>query len=216
MYRQGYHLSTSHRRLLLFSPLLVILLGHLTIRIAWLWLGLWAWAPLALVYWGAQGYFMFRYGDGRKWLAPSKNGLGWKIGNVVVGLIPLAILLLNYRLLDHPVILITWLLFALINPWFEEGYWRGFLGDLTAEWPGWLSALYTTLLFTLSHPLMWGVTSIASRNWQALLSLVVMGFVWSYTYRKTGSLRWVIFSHLLVDLGNLAVPTFLNLYIPPH
>jgi membrane protease YdiL (CAAX protease family) len=206
----------TRQRWLLLSPLLIILLGHLTIRTAWLFLGLWAWVPLALVYWGAQGYFIVRFGEPRKWLAERKPGLGWKIGTVIVGLIPMAILILNYQLLAQPTIFIAWLLFALINPWFEEGYWRGLLGDATASWPAWLSAAYTTVLFTLSHPLMWGVTSIASRNWQALLSLLMMGWVWSYTYRRTGSLRWVIFSHVLVDLGNLAVPTFLNLYIPPH
>lgn len=208
--------TSSPNRWLLLSPVLIILLGYLTARIAGIWLGLWAWVPLALVYWGAQGYLIWRYGDRRRWLARGDGGRGWVIGTVIVGLIPLSILILNYKLLADPVVLISWLLFALINPWFEEGYWRGLLGDVTAAWPAWLSAAFTTILFVLSHPLMWGVHSIASRHWQALISLTVMGWVWSYTYRRTGSLRWVIFAHLLVDLGNLAVPTFLNLYIPPH
>jgi len=47
-------------------------------------------------------------------------------------------------------------------------------------------------------------------------SLVVMGAAWAVLYRKTGTLRWAVASHFMVDLFNLSVPVFQNLYIPPH
>ncbi|MFP7175081.1 CPBP family glutamic-type intramembrane protease, partial [Priestia filamentosa] len=84
------------------------------------------------------------------------------------------------------------------------------------EWfPKWMSILYTTILFVLSHPLMWGVFSIASTSYHLYIYLMVMGIVWSLTYFKTKSLRWVILSHFIVDVGNLTVLTFLNIYVPP-
>ncbi len=44
-------------------------------------------------------------------------------------------------LLDRAWIVALWLLLALINPWLEEGYWRGLLMDATDRWPGWLAVL---------------------------------------------------------------------------
>ncbi|MFC4663744.1 MULTISPECIES: CPBP family glutamic-type intramembrane protease [Oceanobacillus] len=47
------------------------------------------------------------------------------------------------------------------------------------------------------------------------ISLSLLGIVWSIIYFKTGSLRWAIFSHFLVNLGIMTVPVFLNVYVPP-
>src|SRR5690606_19379190 len=54
------------------------------------------------------------------------------------------------------VVFVAWLLFAMINPWLEEGYWRGLMLDATRHWPRWASNLYSTSLFTLNHPLLGG------------------------------------------------------------
>lgn len=207
------------RRLLLLSPWLVLIVGHVTARVAVNYIGVWAWVPLTLVYWGLLGA-LIAWGRGerdlRRWLAPARGRRGWSIGAVAVGLITVPILLLNLPLLADPVIFVLWLLFAFVNPWFEEGYWRGLLLDAASAWPRWLSTAYTTVLFTASHPLMWGVFSIANRDWMALVSLLLMGTVWSGAYHNTGTLRWAVAGHIVVDIGNLAVPVFLNLYIPPH
>ncbi|WP_396021241.1 type II CAAX prenyl endopeptidase Rce1 family protein [Bacillus sp. S/N-304-OC-R1] len=71
------------------------------------------------------------------------------------------------------------------------------------------------LFFVLSHPFMWGVFSIANRSYQMYISLFVMGVIWSLIRYRTKSLRWCVYSHMLVDFGNLSVFVFLNLYIPP-
>lgn len=107
------------------------------------------------------------------------------------------------------------LLFALINPWLEEMYWRGALLEAESGWPVWLNVLYSTLLFVMSHPLMWGVFSIGNRSPHLYLSLFLMEVVWAAIRYRTKSLRWPIYSHILVDIGNLSVFVFLNIYIPP-
>lgn len=207
------------QRFLILSPLFVLGLGHVVARIAIRSTGDWAWVPVLLVYWCTVGSFIVwgKEPDAlRRWLGPARGDRRWTVLAVLVGLIPLPILLLNIHLLAEPVVLVAWLAFALLNPWFEEGYWRGLLLDATGRWPRWASNLYSTSLFMLSHPLIGGLFAAANRDWMALSAIFVMGSVWAAAYQRTATLRWVVFSHVLVDLGNLAVPVFLGLYIPPH
>lgn len=150
------------------------------------------------------------------WFRPSRGPRLWTVLALAAGLIPLPILLLNLHLLTDPVLVAAWLLFAFINPWFEEAYWRGLLLDATRSWPKWAAVAYSTVLFAASHPIMWGVFSIANRDWMTSVSLLVMGTVWSVAYLRTETLRWTVLSHFLVDIGNLSVFVFLNVYIPPH
>jgi membrane protease YdiL (CAAX protease family) len=205
------------QRVVLLSPLIVLILGYVMARVGGELLGVWVWIPLILAYWGLLAFFMF-WGAGREtmrmWLRPAQGAPGWSVLAVLVGLIPLPILLMNWSLLRALTVWVPWLLFALINPWFEEGYWRGLLLDASATWKGWLRVLYTSGLFALSHPALWGVNSIGNRTITVIVSTFVMGIVWAVVYHKTRSLRWVIVAHILVDLLNMAVPVFLNLYAP--
>jgi len=206
------------QRLILLSPLGIIALGHLTARLAGIALGVWAWIPLVVVLWITWA-LLIAWGGGKKaiglWLRRPQGAWGWPILAVAVGLIPLPIFLWNWQLLSPVWVWLPWLAFALINPWLEEGYWRGLLLDAAAKWPGWLSILYTSVVFAISHPLMWGVHSIANRTLEVFISTFIMGLAWGIIYRKTRSLRWAIFSHFLVDVFNLSVAVFLNLFIPP-
>ena len=132
---------------------------------------------------------------------------------VVVGFIPFIVFLQNWRLLSPVWVWLPWLLFALINPWLEEGYWRGLLMDAASDWKAAKSVLYTSAVYAASHPLMWGVNSFANREWVVLVSTFIMGVFWAIIYRRTGSLRYAVLSHVLVDLFNLSVAIFLNLNI---
>jgi uncharacterized protein len=204
------------KRLILWSPLIVIGLGHLTAQMAGVWLGAWAWLPLTLVFWTTLSLFIVLGGGResvRRWLSKPQGSRGWLLLAALVGFIPFIVFLQNWRLLAPVWIWLPWLLFALINPWLEEGYWRGLLLDAASEWKAWASVLYTSAVYAASHPLMWGVNSFANREIVVLVSTFVMGVCWAIIYRRTGSLRYAVFSHVLVDLFNLSVAIFLNLNI---
>jgi membrane protease YdiL (CAAX protease family) len=211
--------STKWRqRLILLSPLAVIAIGHVTARLAGSVLGVWAWIPLTLSLW-AMFALLIGWGGGREaiqqWSRPPQGAWGWSVLAIVVGLIPLPLFLLNWELFDSAWLGLAWLIFALVNAPLEEGYWRGLLVDKATGWPGWLIVLYSSFFFAINHPLTFGVFSIANRHPITTISTFIMGVVWAIVYRKTGSLRWAVIAHLLVDLFNLSILAFLNVYVPP-
>lgn len=212
-------ISKNKRIVVLLSPPLIIIIGYLTATIFSSFINEWAWIPLAFVYWTSLAFCIF-YFKGEKrvkdWLEKSKpSKLSISLA-LIFGLFPMSVLLMNYHLFDSALIIVLWIAFALVNPWFEELYWRGLLLDAALEWfPKWISVGYSTVFFILSHPLMWGVFSIANSHYHVFITLLILGIVWSVIYFKTGSLRWAIFSHFLVNIGIMTVPVFLNIYIPP-
>ena len=210
--------SQNRQRLILLSPLVIIAVVRLTALFAKGVFGIWIWMPTHLVIWGMFG-FMIAWGGGReaikRWLQAPQGAWGWAVLAIVVGLTPLSIFILNWKLFPSVWIILAWLLFALINPLLEEGYWRGLLLDNTTSWPGWLGVLYSTFFFAINHPLTVGVYSIANRHPVVLISTFIMGLAWAVVYRKTHSLRWTIFAHVLVDLLNLSILAFLNIVVPP-
>jgi membrane protease YdiL (CAAX protease family) len=210
--------SEVRKRVILLSPLGIIAAGYLAARLAAVVFGIWGWIPGTLIVWG-MFVLMMAWGGGReaigRWLRAPQGGGGWSVLAVVVGLIPLNVFILNWKLFPSVWIVLAWLLFALINPPLEEGYWRGLLLDNTTSWPGWLGVLYSSFFFAINHPLTVGVYSIANRHPAVLVSTFVMGLVWAVVYRKTQSLRWTIFGHFLTDLLNLSILAFLNIVVPP-
>jgi uncharacterized protein len=210
--------SQNRQRLILLSPLVIIAVGRLIALLTQGALGIWVWIPMTLVVWGMFG-FMIVWGGGReaikRWLQAPQGAWGWAVLAMVVGVIPLTVFIAGWKLFPSVWIVLAWLLFALINPPLEEGYWRGLLLDNTKNWPGWLSVLYSTFFFAINHPLTIGVYSIANRNPAVLISTFIMGLAWSVVYRKTHSLRWTIIAHVLTDLLNLSILAFLNIVVPP-
>jgi membrane protease YdiL (CAAX protease family) len=174
---------------------------------------------MIVVVWGMFA-FMIAWGGGRegirRWLQSPQGAWGWSVLAVVVGLIPLSVFIQDWKLFPSVWMVLAWLLFALINPPLEEGYWRGLLLDNTARWPGWLGVVYSTFFFAINHPLTIGLYSIANRHPAVFISTLVMGLVWAVVYRKTHSLRWTIFAHMLTDLLNLSILAFLNIVVPPN
>ncbi len=216
--RAGGGREILRRRAVILSPIVLIALCHASQIGAGRFLGVWAWVPTILVFWGFIAAIIFWAGplaERARWLKPGRGSLLWPLLAVFVGAIPLPILLRNWHLLESSTVFVLWLAFAVLNPWFEEGYWRGLLLDATRHWPAPVAIAYSTAMFVVSHPLIWGVHSLANRHVHAFVALFVMGAIWALVYRRTGTLRAVIFAHLLADLFNLAVPVFLNLYVPP-
>ncbi|GAF63480.1 hypothetical protein BTS2_0371 [Bacillus sp. TS-2] len=212
-------ISKKKRVAILFTPPFIILVGCITAITFSSFIDEWAWIPLALVYWAAIGmcvYFLKGDKKVKDWLRKSVSSKTSVILAFVFGLFPMTILFMNVHLFESPLIIVLWIGFALINPWFEEIYWRGLLLDAAAGiMSKWIGVGYSTIFFMLSHPLMWGVFSIANSHYHVFVYLFLLGIIWSIIYYKTGSLRWAIFSHFLVNIGIMTVPVFLNIYIPP-
>lgn len=211
-------MTTRQRFEILLSPLLVLTIGHVSAQVFGQILGAWAWVPLALVFWSTIGLLSYRYEGLKGWRArfngPS-GAWGWALLAVLIGLLPLPLFLQNWKLLLPIQMFLPWLVFGLVNPWFEEGYWRGLLFDACQGWPSALRIAYTTFVFAISHPLMFGVNSIGVRSPEVLISTAIMGSVWALIYLKTRSLRWCVASHVMVDLLSVSVPVFLNEFVPP-
>ena len=210
-------LTGVRRRLVILSPFGLVVTCHLVERAAGHALGVWAWVPTMMVFWATIAALIL-WGAGRHalgcWLQAPQGGWVWSVLAVAVGLLSLREFLAERHVLESATVFSLWLAFGLLNPWFEESYWRGLLIDATAGWVGGLGVVYSTLLFALSHPLIWGVNSIALRHPAALVGLALVGAVWSVAYRRTGSLRYAIAGHALANLLGLSVPTLLNLHVP--
>jgi len=110
-------------------------------------------------------------------------------------------------------LIVLWILFAIVNPIAEEMFWRSYLLD-NLSWKPAIKIIFSSLLFLLSH-MMWGVFSVTIRSYIMIMPLLIMGIAWGYVYHKTKSLKWCIIAHFFVDIMNLSVWVFLNIYIPP-
>ncbi|MCX8058199.1 MAG: CPBP family intramembrane metalloprotease [Spirochaetes bacterium] len=205
--------------LMIISPFIIILSGFLTAKFAGIILKEWAWIPLTLVLWGLMGFFIF-FGLKKKnlkiqsYLFFEKINI-YKILSLIAGFIPFALFLMNINLIkNNKNLIIFWLLFSIINPFFEEFYFRGVLLIYTENWKAFLSVLYSTFLFAVNHPISWGVNSIANRHPVTFISTFIMGLVWAINFKKCKDLLFPIIGHFLVDLFNLSVFIFLNIYVP--
>jgi hypothetical protein len=163
----------------------VIALGFAMERLAGLSMGAWACIPTMFVFWSAvAGLILWgRPGNpAQRWLRRPRGAGAWSVLAVGVGLLSVREFVLGWHVLQSPTLVALWLGFGLLNPWLEEGYWRGLLIDATRGWPWGLGVVYSTALFALSHPLVWGVHSTALRHPAALVGLGLVGGVWGVAY----------------------------------
>jgi membrane protease YdiL (CAAX protease family) len=144
-------------------------------------------------------------------LKKAKGSFGWNILALFIGILPLPLFLLHYEELAIWQVSLPWILLATINPWLEEFYWRGLVMDYTKNWPNWTAVLFTSLLFALNHA-VFGVNSELNNGLTVIISTFIMGIIWGLVYKKTGSLKWIILVHFLVDFCNLSSASFLDLY----
>ncbi|GFZ33197.1 hypothetical protein CSC2_37230 [Clostridium zeae] len=168
-------------------PLIIILAGSLTAIIASKYINAWAFIPLAIVYWTSIIVVV----------KPTKNiltsYLKKPVDNLKVSIFSLIPVFLcgfsfiwGIKYIETPSLIIMWIIFAVINSFTEEIFWRGYLID-NLTWKPSVKVIYTTILFSLSHPLMWGVFSITIRSYIMVLPLLTMGLIWGYVYHKTKS-----------------------------
>ncbi|MCI4568029.1 CPBP family intramembrane glutamic endopeptidase [Lysobacter sp. CFH 32150] len=205
------------RLLAALSPLVLMAVCIPAQHVAGARLGVWAWVPTMLLFWTTIAIAVNWFGGRRalaRWLQPAQGAMLWGALGVGVGLLSLPGFLAHWQIVREPSILVFWLAFGLINPWFEEAYWRGMLMDATASWGGLLSVVYSAAWFALSHPLIWGVHATAMRQWPVIAALFFVGVIWAVVYRRSKSIRWTIAGHMLANLLGMAVPVLLNLYDP--
>ncbi len=213
----------SHSYLVAASPVLILVIGRLGALFFTARLGRWAWVGSSLVYWGSMVAAILLLGDKgqfRRWFGKSQGSRWWAVPAIGMGLIAFPLLLIpNLHVLADWPLAIAWLAFGAINATCEEIFWRGFLLDQTAHLPRSVGVLYSTVLFTILHPLMLGVFSeiqaFDPSQPLALLPffviLVALTLVLCLLYLKTKSLRLAILSHFLSDLGNLSIFLFMNI-----
>ena len=206
------------QRFIIFSPVLVVLISNITIRLAERFLGVWAWVPWIAVYW-ASICFLVLWGSGKetikKWMGRPQGSWLWSALAILLVLSSLPMFISSWQLLKPIYVWLPWLIVGLINPFLEEWYWRGLLLDKTIMWPSWLSVVGTNIFFSLNHLFGIAVTSVGSRNPIFLINTFVLGVIFAVVYKKTNSLRWVIVAHAIADLFGLSVAVFLNLWVPP-
>ena len=212
------HPDRARKQLILFSPLVVILLGQLAARTMGPAMGVWSWVPLNIGSWITMA-LLIGWGGGRqailRWLSPSRGNWLWPALAIVVAVFPTLPMLFpdTWRLFLQLKIWPPTLLFVVFNPCAEEGYWRGLLLDAVGNKNKWLGVLYSSTLFMVNH--LWiSVMVIGARNPIASVFQFVFGVLMSITYLKTQSLRWPLIAHFLTNLLTPTVAVFLNLYVP--
>lgn len=197
------------------SPIVLILVCHLFVVFLYKIVGQWIFAPAFILYWGLSALIVFKltgfYYIKKLFIKPIGK-IGWSILSIIVGFLPLPIILSNTSIITIPLMLLS-VLFAIINPFFEELYWRGFVLDNTFR-SKLISSIYSSILFLLSHLFIWGIFSYGNRNLYLFVSLTIMSIAWCIVRIKTKSLWLCIISHIFVDLFNLLVFVMLNIYIP--
>jgi len=197
------------------SPIERIVVCSVSAVLLYPFLGQWVFIPVVIFYWGISFLITLKFAgiSGIKnWLQKPTGKRGWLVLSIVVGFIPLPILLTNLPIITLPLMLLS-IPLVVLNPFFEELYWRGFVLDFTFSSKK-ISSLYSSILFILSHLFIWGVFSYGNRNYFLIGSLAIMSTVWCIVRIKTKSLWWCIISHFLVDVFNLMVFVMLNMVIP--
>ncbi len=177
-------------------------------------IGKWAFIPIILIEWSLFLFFIYNFTDKEKrksWLQKATGVFRWNLLALFMGFLPLPLFLMHYATLSIWTVWLPWILLALINPWIEEFYWRGLLLDYTKSRSSWGGIIFSSSLFAMNHA-VFGVNSELNRGWEIVLSTFIMGLVWALVYKKTKSLRWIIFAHFLVDFFNLSAASFLDLY----
>jgi membrane protease YdiL (CAAX protease family) len=200
-----------------FSPIALIIVCSASAILLYPVFGKWVYMPVVVLYWSISFLLTFKFAgiSGIKdWLQKPSGKIHLLVLSVIVGFIPLQIFLTNLHIITLPLALLS-VPFVLLNPFFEELYWRGFMLDFTFSSKK-ISSLYSSILFILSHLFIWGVFSYGNRNYFLIGSLAIMSAVWCIVRIKTKSLWWCIISHFFVDVFNLMIFVMLNLLIPEH
>jgi membrane protease YdiL (CAAX protease family) len=129
------------------------------------------------------------------------------LGILIPALLPFPVFLFNLRVVSAG-FLWAIVLFAAVNPYFEETFWRGLM-DLLPVGPR-LRVCCSGILFSFSHFILWGAYWLSKPRIlvPTLITTFFMGLCWMWLYQRTRTLLYPILSHALVDVFNLSVAVF--------
>lgn len=115
----------AHRNwFVLISPLLIIIIGQMSIRLFSALLGRWAWVGVEFVYWGSMILVTAALVDRRRvkaWFARPHDGRWWIVAAVALGFISFPFLLdPQFRIMISLPLILAWFVFIVVNTTFEE------------------------------------------------------------------------------------------------
>ncbi len=201
---------------LLVSPILILLITRLGIEFSITILPpSLSWIPAFLIYYLA--IFVTLLIVVRIYSVPLKSMLPLALtpvpnfrlmfwGVIFPALLPLAAFILHIQEVPTPFIFYI-LVFALINPLFEESFWRGCLYLIPGN--NTFRTFYSAGLFSFSHYFFWDYWF--KSPWvtvPAVISTFVMGILWMWFMQKQKNLLYPILSHAAVDIFNLSVAVY--------
>jgi membrane protease YdiL (CAAX protease family) len=136
-------------------------------------------------------------------------------GIVLIGLSP-AMALVTHASQLTAAMWISMATFALINPFFEEGFWRGVMHHLPA--PLSIRIIYSAVLFSFGHWLLW------AKYWMSdpyvwvpmIVATLLMGVGYSWFYARDKRLIYPVLSHMSVDFLNMAAAVYSGLQLHTH
>ena len=133
--------------------------------------------------------------------------IGWIAAGVIFpALIPLNVFILKINAVPLEFIIYI-LIFSIINPIFEEGFWRGLLSYIPHN--KLFTILYSAFLFAFSHYLFWHFWfKIPMVTITTVISTFIMGIMWMWFYKKNRNIIYLIISHFFVDIFNLSVAVY--------
>lgn len=208
-------------RALFVLPFFVLLFTRIGIEISvwvlplrWAWLLAFAGYYLAIVIsiWYAGRFLgVIRPVIGK--LLPQPSNRLILIGVVLPALLPLGVFVLNVRVVPLPV-LVSIIGFALINPFFEDAFWRGLLAHVPLSPCG--RILFSASLFSFSHYFLWGTYWLNTPHIliPTCITTFIMGVCWMWFYQRDRRLIYPILSHILVDVFNLSIAVFMAIPLP--
>ena len=206
-------------RVLVLMPVFVLVFTRIGIEIsARLLLMYLSWIPafatyylcIELCFWFAKNQFGLIVSSRKNSLFPLPTIQQLALGLILPALIPLGVFTGNYKNVS-PIVYFYIIAFALVNPFFEESFWRGLFINLPIS--KLKQQLLSGFLFSFSHYFLWGSYWLSNPRVliPTCITTFIMGWCWMWFYQKDGRLIYPVLSHILVDMFNLSIAVFLGL-----
>lgn len=100
---------------------------------------------------------------------------------------------------------------ALINPYFEEKFWRKLMSQMPVK--NSFKIVYSAFWFSAGHYILWASYWLTEpRVWiPTVATTFIMGICWMSFFLKTGKYKYIVISHMLVDIFNLSAAVFFGI-----